>query len=101
MRWVWSNSAYWAERSPLAHAHRVRAPVLLFHGKQDKAVPVRQSIEFAQAIRDRKGTAELVTYDDEGHGFRHQANRKDMLERVEAFLEKHVRCGQGKRNGDG
>jgi dipeptidyl aminopeptidase/acylaminoacyl peptidase len=29
-------------------------------------------------------------YDDEGHGFNKEANRRDCLERTEAFLEKYV-----------
>ncbi|MDQ3328084.1 MAG: S9 family peptidase [Chloroflexota bacterium] len=86
----------WIERSPLTHVENVRAPVLLFHGKEDKAVPHEQSIEFAEAVRRQGGIAELVLYDDEGHGFRKQANRKDRLEQTERFLEKYVLNLQGR-----
>lgn len=86
--------ALWVQRSPLTHAHRVRAPVLLFHGAQDKAVPVRQSIEFAEAVRSRRGQVEIVTYDDEGHGFKHDKTRREVLERSLAFLDKYVKNRQ-------
>jgi dipeptidyl aminopeptidase/acylaminoacyl peptidase len=80
----------WVQRSPLTFVKNVRAPVLLFHGKDDKAVPFQQSVEFAEAVRRKGGIAELVLYDDEGHGFVREANRRDQLEKMERFLEKYV-----------
>jgi dipeptidyl aminopeptidase/acylaminoacyl peptidase len=80
----------WVERSPLTYVDRVRAPVILFHGKEDKAVPHQQSIDFAEAVRRRGGTAELVLYDGEGHVFAKEATRRDVIERMERFLEKCV-----------
>ncbi len=87
----------WIERSALTHVKQVKAPVLLFHGKEDKAVPYEQSVEFAEAVRANGGIAELVLYDDEGHGFRQERNRKDYVQRMEAFLERYVVNLQGKR----
>lgn len=80
----------WKERSPLTFVKAVRAPVQLFHGKEDKAVPYQQSVDFAEAVKRAGGVAELVLYDDEGHGFIKEANRRDQLERMERFLEKYV-----------
>jgi dipeptidyl aminopeptidase/acylaminoacyl peptidase len=80
----------WVERSPLTFVKAVRAPVLLFHGKEDKAVPYQQSVEFADAVKRNGVPVELVLYADEGHGFSREANRKDCLTRTEAFLEKYV-----------
>lgn len=80
----------WKERSPMYRADRVRAPVLLFHGSEDKAVPEGQSISFADAVRRAGGKAELVLYPDEGHGFAKEKNRRDCLEKTLRFLEKHV-----------
>jgi dipeptidyl aminopeptidase/acylaminoacyl peptidase len=84
----------WVERSPLSHVDRVRAPVLLFHGTEDKAVPHQQSVDFAEAVRRRGGVAELVSYEGEGHGFRKESNRRDLVERTERFLDKYVLCRQ-------
>jgi dipeptidyl aminopeptidase/acylaminoacyl peptidase len=87
----------WIERSPLTHVRRCKAPVQLFHGKEDKAVPHQQSIEFAEAVKAQGGVADLILYEDEGHGFRKEGNRKDQLEKMDAFLEKYVINLQGKR----
>ncbi len=84
----------WKERSPLTHVKIVRAPVLLFHGTDDKAVPHQQSVEFADAVRRNGGIAELVSYPGEGHGFVMEATRRDMIEKMERFLDKYVLCLQ-------
>ncbi|HRE28939.1 MAG TPA: prolyl oligopeptidase family serine peptidase, partial [Anaerolineales bacterium] len=79
----------WRERSPLTHVKAVRRPVLLFHGKEDAAVPYQQSVDFAEAVRRQGGVAELVLYDDEGHGFVREANRR-RIEETERFLNRYV-----------
>jgi dipeptidyl aminopeptidase/acylaminoacyl peptidase len=88
-------AATWRERSPLTHAAHVRAPVLLFHGREDKAVPTRQSVDFAEAVQRAGGLAELVLYDEEGHSFVREATKRDMYQRMERFLEKYVINLQG------
>jgi len=80
----------WKARSPLTHVRAVRKPVLLFHGRDDKVVPVQQSIDYAEAVRRQGGVAELVLYDGEGHGVAQEANRRDQIERMERFLDKYV-----------
>ncbi|MCC7361325.1 MAG: S9 family peptidase [Anaerolineales bacterium] len=84
----------WKARSPLTHVKSVRAPVLLFHGRDDRAVPVQQSIDFAEAVRRQGGVAELVVYEGEGHGVHREANRRDQIERMERFLDKYVLARQ-------
>jgi dipeptidyl aminopeptidase/acylaminoacyl peptidase len=80
----------WQERSPITYAGHVKAPVLLFHGTDDKAVPHQQSVDFRDAVRRHGGSAELVSYEGEGHMFAREATRRDVIERMERFLEKHV-----------
>ena len=88
------TGAQWKERSPLTHVKNVRAPVLLFHGTEDRAVPYQQSVEFAEGVRRNGGIADLVSYQGEGHGFLKEANRRDMVEKIERFLDKYVVCLQ-------
>ncbi len=80
----------WKQRSPLTFVQAVKRPVLLFHGKEDKAVPFQQSVDFAEAVRRQGGIAELVLYDDEGHGFGREVNRRRTLEETERFLNRYV-----------
>ncbi len=80
----------WVERSPVFRAENVKAPVLLFHGKEDKVIPYQQTVDYADKVRANGGIAEVVLYDDEGHGFRKEKNRRDQLTKMEAFLERYV-----------
>jgi dipeptidyl aminopeptidase/acylaminoacyl peptidase len=80
----------WMERSPISRANQVRAPILIFHGRQDKVVPVQQSIDFAEAIQRHGGIAELVLFEEEGHGAKREANIRLMYDRMEQFLDKYV-----------
>jgi dipeptidyl aminopeptidase/acylaminoacyl peptidase len=80
----------WMERSPISRVDRVTAPILIFHGRQDKVVPVQQSIDFAEAIKHRGGTADLVIFEEEGHSFRREAAVRQVYEKMERFLEKYV-----------
>jgi dipeptidyl aminopeptidase/acylaminoacyl peptidase len=84
----------WKQRSPLTHIQNIRAPVLVFAGRRDVAVPVQQSIDYAEAVRRQGGIAELVIYEDEGHVFHREANRRDQIETMERFLDKYVLCLQ-------
>jgi dipeptidyl aminopeptidase/acylaminoacyl peptidase len=84
----------WKERSALTHAHKIKSPLLLFHGQEDTAVPYQQSIEFAEAARKNGVVAELVLFPDEGHGFVKEKNRREFLEKTMRFLDKYVICRQ-------
>ena len=74
----------------MTYAKNVCKPILLFHGAKDKAVPTRQSIDFAEAVRRNGGTAELVIFEDEGHSYVREANLKTVYKTMEQFLDKYV-----------
>jgi dipeptidyl aminopeptidase/acylaminoacyl peptidase len=59
-------------------------------------VPYQQSVDFAAAAQRQGVPAELVLYDEEGHGFTREKNRRDCVERMERFLDKYVLCLQSK-----
>jgi len=80
----------WMERSPMTYVKNVHKPILLFHGTKDKAVPTRQSIDFAEAVRRNGGTAELVVFEDEGHSYVRAVNLRTVYETMERFLDKYV-----------
>ena len=64
------------ERSPLFHASRIKAPVLLLQGTEDKVVPPDQASDMERIIRENGGDVELVMMEGEGHGFRMSENIK-------------------------
>ena len=74
------------DKSPLAHADRIRAPVLIVHGWEDTIVSVRQSQMLADALQQRGVPHEVLIRHGEGHGFHNYKNRVEYYRRVEAFL---------------
>jgi dipeptidyl aminopeptidase/acylaminoacyl peptidase len=75
--------------SPLKSANKIRAPVLLVHGRSDVSVDVDQSIRMARAL-DSKQLDELVLIDEGDHSLIRSAWRKTLYEKLEAFLQKNL-----------
>jgi dipeptidyl aminopeptidase/acylaminoacyl peptidase len=78
------------DRSPVWFAHRLRRPLLVFHGADDPVVPVEQSRVLAERMRLSGGDVELVVYPGEGHGFRRPEHQHDEHTRAGAFLARHI-----------
>lgn len=81
-------------RSPVNFVEAVEVPQLLLQGLRDAAVPPRQSQVWAERMRDA-GKGDLLTYveyPDEDHSLRrYKATVRDILERMDAFLTRHLR----------
>lgn len=68
------------ERSPVHHAERIRAPLLLLHGDKDRVVPIEQSYEIERKVRERGGDVKMVVAPGDGHMFSMERSKKIALE---------------------
>ncbi len=75
-----------AAASPVTRAADFRAPVLLFHGRQDARVPVSQATALAGALHAAGLDCELTVYEDEGHRYVRPQNIASMRSRTIEFL---------------
>jgi dipeptidyl aminopeptidase/acylaminoacyl peptidase len=57
----------YVERSPLTYVDRVRAPVLIIAGSNDSRCPIRQIVNYVDALVARGGEVDFRTYET-GHG---------------------------------
>jgi dipeptidyl aminopeptidase/acylaminoacyl peptidase len=80
------DGQFLAEFSPLRRAHRISAPLLVIHGRNDVRVPVSEAMQIHEAARD----AELLVFDDEGHGILKHGNRARAYGRALAFVEERL-----------
>jgi dipeptidyl aminopeptidase/acylaminoacyl peptidase len=76
--------------SPIYHAERLKAPVLLAFGGVDQRVPLKHGTALRDALDKHSKKYEWIVYSDEGHGFGEDKNRFDFYRRVEAFLKQHL-----------
>lgn len=72
--------------SPIEHADKIKAPVLLFHGAFDSNVSVEQSKRMAARLKAAGGSCDLVTWDGLDHQLEDSAARTQMLRQSDAFL---------------
>jgi len=77
--------------SPLLQAARIREPVLLAFGTEDRRVPLVHGTRMRDALRAAGQNPVWITYPGEGHGWAKVENRVDFARRVEQFLAQHLR----------
>jgi dipeptidyl aminopeptidase/acylaminoacyl peptidase len=78
------------ELSPAFHAHRIQAPVLLYHGANDVIVPASHSENVAQALLEAQKPVEFLLSHDEGHGFQKNITEMAVYRAIEIFLHQHL-----------
>jgi dipeptidyl aminopeptidase/acylaminoacyl peptidase len=78
------------ERSPIHFADRLRAPLIVFQGADDKVVPPSQSERIVAALKAHGVPHEYHLYSGEGHGFRMRETVLAVLQATERFLQAHV-----------
>jgi dipeptidyl aminopeptidase/acylaminoacyl peptidase len=76
--------------SPVFHADRIRAPLLVAQGANDPRVKKAESDQIVQALRHRGVDVEYIVKDNEGHGFHNEENRFEFYRRMESFLARHL-----------
>lgn len=75
--------------SPINATARIKAPLLLIHGKKDVTVDHGQSTRMYSAMTKAGKTVEFVSLPLADHYFTREADRMALLTAIEAFLRKH------------
>jgi len=79
--------------SPVVRAERIKDPVAIFQGDEDKVVPPSQSEEIVKALKANGVPHEYHLYPGEGHGFRKAETRRAYYKAIERFLLQYVVFG--------
>jgi len=82
------------EHSPLAHAHKITAPLLLLHSELDFRVPISEAEQLFAILRRQKKVVELVRYPREGHELTRSGepdHRADHMRRTLAWFDRFCR----------
>lgn len=84
------NPADLRARSPVYNAERIKAPVLLIHGKADWRADYEQAQRMKEALEKHRKPVEWMALSREGHNFYDEETRREVYERMLAFLDKHL-----------
>lgn len=76
--------------SSVTYLDKLKVPVLIAHGTDDRRVPFSQAKILRRAMEKLGKPYEWAEYDGEGHGFYIEANHEDFLKRSIEFLDKHI-----------
>ena len=79
--------------SPAQNADRIKSPVFLAYGGEDKRVPLIHGERMRDALEKLGKPVEWMFKSDEGHGFARPANRIEFYTRAEDFLRRHIGSG--------
>jgi dipeptidyl aminopeptidase/acylaminoacyl peptidase len=77
--------------SPIYKVDRIKAPLLVFQGRNDPRVPYTEAEQIVKALRDRNAPVEYTLFPDEGHGFVKLANRLVVGQKIADFLDKYMK----------
>lgn len=91
----WEYPNRYIENSPIFDFDRCEAAVLIIHGTKDQAVPSFLSDQAFTALRRLGKTVRYLRYDGEDHAepVWSRANQFDVLERVSAWWDVHLKGG--------
>lgn len=76
--------------SPVFHADKIKAPLLIFQGAKDPRVKKAESDQMVKALQDRGIKVPYIVKENEGHGFKNQENKMEMYQIIETFLKENL-----------
>jgi dipeptidyl aminopeptidase/acylaminoacyl peptidase len=80
------DAAFLRAVSPIQHADRIRAPLLVVQGANDPRVHVGESEQIVASLRERGAPVEYLRFEDEGHTLLRQPNRLTAYGAIARFL---------------
>ena len=78
--------------SPVYTADKIQVPVFLIHGKEDSRADFKQATKMKSALEKNKRVFEWMALGDEGHGVHDEETRKEVYERIIAFVDKYLKA---------
>ena len=88
--WIGTDPAQLAKISPNLHADRIKVPVFLAAGGEDKTAPIEHSEKMEAALKKAGVPVETLYFSTEGHGFYTLDHRREFYKRLLAFLDRNI-----------
>lgn len=85
------DADYFREVSPVFHADKINAPILIVQGAKDKRANLNEIDQFVKEVKSRGGDIKYILKADEGRHFIKQENRVEFYQNLEKFLDENLR----------
>ncbi|MGE0625122.1 MAG: alpha/beta hydrolase family protein [Pseudomonadales bacterium] len=85
-----TDEAELKSRSPVYHADRIKAAVMLVHGKLDERAPYEHARRMREALIKTGRDPVWLVENREGHGFRNEDNRIALYEAMLKFFDANI-----------
>ncbi|MCD4782613.1 MAG: prolyl oligopeptidase family serine peptidase [Candidatus Eremiobacteraeota bacterium] len=91
-RTLWEAPEFYLKISPITHAHKIKEPMLIIHGRDDNnpGTYLIQSRRMFQAIKGNGGTARLVILPLEGHSYSAIESNLHVLAEMFEWADKYM-----------
>jgi dipeptidyl aminopeptidase/acylaminoacyl peptidase len=84
------DSAHFDDVSPLEQAGKIKAPVFMAYGDNDKRVPIAEGEKLRDILQKQGNVVEWMMLEDEGHGIQNkESDRYRFYDALAAFLKKY------------
>jgi dipeptidyl aminopeptidase/acylaminoacyl peptidase len=77
--------------SPVFHADKIKAPLLIFQGAKDPRANISELNQFVRELQKRNTPVQYVLKDNERMFFKSEHNRMDMYAEIEKFLNSNMK----------
>lgn len=77
-------------RSPYHNAEKIKIPMLIVHGEDDRVVDVSQSEKLADELADLERPVEYIELENGDHHLSIQRNRHQFFAAMDVFLKRHL-----------
>jgi dipeptidyl aminopeptidase/acylaminoacyl peptidase len=88
---VYDDPAVYAKSSAINYIKQAKTPTLVVVGDRDAECPAPQSFEFWHALGAQGVPTRLVVYPGEGHAFRDEGHRRDVLQRALDWFTQYLK----------
>jgi dipeptidyl aminopeptidase/acylaminoacyl peptidase len=87
----WAARETYERWSPVRFVDRVKTPLMITHGEQDRRVPIAQAEQYYRALRRRGVPVVFVRYPRAGHGITEPNHLIDLLRRHVEWFDRHLK----------
>lgn len=86
----WKATATYRKYSPMTYVDKVKTPIMITHGEQDRRVPIQQAEQYYRSLKANGVEAMFVRYPREGHGIAEPNHQIDLVGRQLEWFSKHL-----------